>query len=116
MSVTSAVPLLEHILLMTDGELAALAKAPPAPVSITLDEVLGNVAIDPEYAFLITRDNALLMGCLASIAKHRQSVGHLPARMVWDIVGAVLERQIRMLSAASADDYPGPPPGRVCPA
>ncbi len=68
---------------------------------IKLDEVLRNVTIDPEYAFLVTPDNALLMGCLVSLAKYEDAIALPQSQMVWDIIGAILERQIQMLSLTS---------------
>jgi hypothetical protein len=92
-------------LIKTDEELAALADGTPEPMSIDLDTVLRNVPIDPEYAFLVTHDNALLMGCLASVAKYQESIASPPGRMMWDIVGAVLKRQIQMVSMAEENDH-----------
>jgi hypothetical protein len=90
--------------MMTDQELAALAEGTPMPMSISLDEVLKNVTIDPEYAFLVTQDNALLMGCLASVAKYQKNIACSPDQTVWDIVGAVLKRQVQMVSTAEEKD------------
>ena len=94
---------------MTDEELAALAEGTPVPMSIALDEVLRNVMIDPEYAFLIAHDNALLMGCLASIAKYQRNIACPPSQMVWDIVEAVLKRQVQMVSSREEKDYQSQP-------
>ena len=95
--------------MMTDEELAALAEGAPVPMSIALDNVLKNVAIDPEYAFLVTQDNALLMGCLASVAKYQRTIACAPGQTVWDIIGSVLKRQIQMVSIAEEKDYQSSP-------
>lgn len=89
---------MNRILIKTDAELAALGEGTPEPMSIDLDEVLKNVTIDPEFAFLVAHDNALLMGCLSSIAKYQETIACPPGQMMWDIVGAVLKRQVQMLS------------------
>jgi hypothetical protein len=91
--------------MMTDEELAALAEGTPVPMSIALDEVLKNVTIDPEYAFLVTQDNALLMGCLTRVAKYQKNIACPPGQTVWDIVGAVLKRQVQMVSMAEENDH-----------
>ena len=100
---------MHRILTRTDEELAALAEVTPAPMSINLDEVLKNVTIDPEYAFLVTRDNALLMGCLASVAKYQQAIACPPGQIAWDIVGAVLKRQVKMMTTTEEKDYQSSP-------
>jgi hypothetical protein len=40
------------------------------------------------------------MGCLASVAKYQKNIACSPDQTVWDIVGAVLKRQVQMVSTA----------------
>lgn len=91
-------------MIKTDQELAALAKGTPDSLPIKLDEVLKNVTIEPEYAFLVTSDNALLMGCLASLAEHEDAIACPPGQVVWDIIGAILDRQVQTLSFTDEKD------------
>lgn len=100
---------MHRILIKTDKELAELAEGTPAPMAFNLDEVLKNVPIDPEYAFLVTHDNQLLMGCLASIAKNQNAITSPQGQIPWDIVGAVLNRQVKLMTTTEEKDYQSSP-------
>ena len=99
-SATSRFKHLHSLLRKSDEELAAGALAAPAPPRISLDDVRRHVSLDSEYAFLVTSDNALLMGCLGWIATLTNPEEGPPEPAVWDILGGVLARQVQALSVA----------------
>ncbi|MCM2287711.1 MAG: hypothetical protein NDI67_01680 [Sulfuritalea sp.] len=90
-----------EILSRTDQEVVALARDYPLAAGFDPAELLRYLRIEPEYAFLLTTDNLLLMSYLAAIARHRHSTGWQQDRAVWRVLETVLNRQVQMLSTVT---------------
>lgn len=95
---------LDDILSRPDREVVALARGYPMAEGFDPAELLRHVRIRPEYAFLATADNLLLMSYLAVITRHRHSPDWQQDQAVWRALEAVLERQIQLLSTVAEPD------------